>query len=171
MDREILRAIFKGDIDKFNQIIQEGYDVHFITEKERWNLLHRALVSVTLEPKTEMINHLIKCNVNVNGIDYYGYTPLHYAARIKNVKIIEMLLNSGAEIDPVENKGQTPLRIAFQTKPYDLEVVNLLLSRGANMDHSINGNASVFELVKTICWAKNDLQIVEIFNKYRNEKN
>lgn len=169
--REISRVIFKGDIDAFDEIVRQGYNIHSITEKEHWNLLHRALVSVTLKPKIEMINHLIECRVNVNGIDVYGYTPLHYAARTKNLKIIALLLNSGAEIDLVENEGSTPLKLTFQKKPYNLDVVRLLLSRGANMNHSINGGLSIYELVKIICHKEQEFQIVDLFDTYKKESN
>lgn len=170
MSREISRAMFRGDIEKFDSLIQNGYDIHSITEKERWNLLHRELVSVTLEPKIEMIAHLIKNGVDVNGIDYYGYSPLHYAARTKNKEVAKCLLDAGAEINTVSKDGDTPLRLVFEVKPYDIEIVKLLLSRGADMDHSNKGGASIYELVKIICWEKDDLPIVEVFDRYRKGK-
>ncbi|TSE02760.1 ankyrin repeat domain-containing protein [Aquimarina algiphila] len=170
MSRQISRAMFLGDIEKFDFLIQNGYDIHSVTEKERWNLLHRALVSVTLEPKIEMITHLIKNGVDINGIDCYGYSPLHYAARTKNKKVAKCLLDAGAEINTVSNEGDTPLRLVFEIKPYDIEIVNLLLLRGVDMDHSNMGGASIHELVKVICWEKDDLPIIEIFDRYRKGK-
>jgi hypothetical protein len=38
------------------------------------------------------------------------------------------------------------------------------------MDHSNTGGTSIYELVKIICWKKNDLRIIEIFDRYRKEK-
>jgi hypothetical protein len=40
MSREISRAMFQRDIEKFDSLIQDGYDIHSVTEEERWNLLH-----------------------------------------------------------------------------------------------------------------------------------
>ncbi|UII26827.1 ankyrin repeat domain-containing protein [Fulvivirga maritima] len=168
MSREVSRAILKGDIDKLEGLIQQGYDVHNVTEKESWNLLHRALVSVSITPKVDMIKYLIDKGVEVNSVDVYGYTPLHYAARVKSVPVIQCLLQAGADVDPVSEDGETPLRLTFQNHPFSLEAVGLLLMHGANIDHSHNGGTTIYDLAKLVCHEQSDLAIVDLMENRRN---
>ena len=131
MCREIMRAIFEGDVRKFDNHISQGVDLNYITQNEQWNFLHRALISVSIPPMPEMIKHLIVKGIDVNAVDCYGNTPLHYAARIKNVEIIEMLLEAKAEINKKNKDRLTPLQLMLRKKPVDLSAINLLLLNGA----------------------------------------
>lgn len=167
MNEDIMRAIFKGDIEKFDTLLEQGIDASVVTENEHWNLLHRSLVSVSLTPKPEIISKLINSGVDVNTRDCYGNTPLHYAARLKNLELMEILLNAGAEIDPVNKDGLTPLRLMLLTKPANLKAIELLLSRGANMDQSVEGGITVREYAKIISHGDNR-GIIELFDQYSN---
>lgn len=165
MSREFMRAIFKGDEDKFNSLL-EDIDIDEITESEKWNYLHRALISVTMAPPSHMIKKLIDLGVDVNHQDCYGNTPLHYAARIKDKEIIELILNAGAEIDHVNIDGITPLRHMLLSKPTDLPAVELLLARGANQYHSSTPEGcTVREYAAGISHGE-DADLISVFDKY-----
>jgi len=51
--------------------------------------------------------------VDVNGRDHLGRTPLHVAAMRGHAKIAEMLLANGADPDARDNDGWTPLHWAM----------------------------------------------------------
>lgn len=57
-------------------------------------------------------------------------TPLHQAAQEGAVKVIELLLASGAEVDPADSYGATPLWEAVRHGQDD--AVRLLLAAGAD---------------------------------------
>ncbi|MFJ2033105.1 ankyrin repeat domain-containing protein [Streptosporangium sp. NPDC087985] len=57
-------------------------------------------------------------------------TPLHQAAQEGAVKVIELLLESGAEVDPADSYGATPLWEAVRYGQDD--AVRLLLAAGAD---------------------------------------
>ena len=161
-----MRAIFDGNIEKFDALVREGrVDAHAITAVDHWNLLHRALVSVTNPPKPEIIQRLIGLGVDVNARDRYGNTPLHYAAREKVPEVIKLLLDAGAEIDPVNRDGLTPLRLMLSSKPVNLKAVGLFLARGADVDQKVEGGATVKEYARVISHGDN-AGIIELFNKY-----
>src|SRR6266581_2806265 len=145
MYQEIMRAILKGDIEKFDALVQQEADINAVTENDKWNLLHRALMSVSVPPVPEMIKRLIERGVSVNARDCYGNAPLHYAARLKKPELIEMLLDAGAEIDPVNKDGLTPLRLMLLSKPINLKAIEVFLSRGANMYQKVEGGITVKE--------------------------
>lgn len=63
-----------------------------------------------------------------------GFTPLILAATAGHEKIVEILLNHGADIEAQsERTKDTPLSLACSGGRY--EVVELILSRGANKEH------------------------------------
>ena len=160
-----MRAIFNGDVRAFDALVRQGADLKAVTEPDQWNLLHRALVAVSVPPPAEMIKRLIERGVNVNARDRYGNAPLHYAARLKRPELIEMLLDAGAEIDPANKDGLTPLRLMLVSKPTSLKAIELLLSRGANMNHKVEGGSTVREYAKTISHG-DDRSIIELFDKH-----
>ena len=59
-----------------------------------------------------------------------GKTPLFYAVEQKNVKNIELLLSSGANINALDNSKSTPLLYAAMLNQYDM--VHYLLQAGAD---------------------------------------
>lgn len=66
--------------------------------------------------------------------DKKGFTPLILAATAGHQKVVEILLNHGADIEAQsERTKDTPLSLACSGGRY--EVVELLLNRGANKEH------------------------------------
>lgn len=168
MARELSRSIFRGEIDNFDQLLEkEGLDINTVSEKEKWNFLHLALQSVVRTPIPAMIEHLIKRGVDVNAVDCYGNTPLHYAARAKNSESIELLLKAGAEIDPVNVEGITPLRQTLIGKPKNIKSIEALLSHGANVHQKPDGGCTVMEYAETISHG-DDAEILKLFEKHIN---
>lgn len=169
MSREIMRAVFQGDIAKFDSFLAKGLDVHTVTERENWNFLHSALVSVSLKPDLAMIQHLIDLGINVNGVDSFKNTPIHYAVRTKHtdihISLIEMLLDAGAEINHENVDGVTPLRHMILSKPYDTGAFELLLSRGADLNHRVDDGLSVREFVERIGHGE-DACLFDIVKRY-----
>ena len=165
MNEALMRAIFDGDVSTFDSLVREGIDAKSVTALDHWNLLHRALVSLSIRPHNEIIRKLIALGVDVNGRDRFGNTPLHYAARIKDPGLIATLLDSGAAIDPVNRDGLTPLRLMLTSKPTNLQAIELFLARGANVAEKAPGGVSTTEYAKTISHGK-DQGIIELFTKY-----
>ena len=62
-----------------------------------------------------------------------GYSPLHSAVRVKDLEMIQVLLDYGVDINAQTDMGSTPLSVAFWgLGRYDVGVVRLLLDRGAD---------------------------------------
>ena len=82
------------------------------------------------------MKQLLDRNVNPNQrYDSYNWTTLHYAAENRNVEIIELLLEHGADINARLSKGNgdTPLHRAIP-KNDNYDVFNALLSAGADIN-------------------------------------
>jgi len=161
MSREVSRVILKGDIEKFDSFINQGIDVNELTEKERWNYLHRALMSIAKPPSVEMVQYLIAFGVDVNAIDVYGNNSLHYAVKLKDVNLVRTLLDSNVDLNHVNEEGISPLREALLTKPFDYSTVQLLIEHGADVEQKVEGGISVKVFAKTV--ASEDASLMDLF--------
>lgn len=63
-------------------------------------------------------------SVDINKQDVIGWTPLHWAVHQKNLKIVKILLNNGANINLKNKDGSTPLNLCQR----DSEIYLLLFS-------------------------------------------
>ena len=168
LSREIMRAIFASDIERFDALVTKGFDIHGVTTPDNWNLLHRGLVSLSTPPSAAMIDHLIELGVGIDAADRYGNTPLHYAARLKDPARLESLLKAGAQVDPLNHDGLTPLRLMLTTKPFKLEAVESLLAHGANVEQRAEGGTSLLDYARTIAHG-DDRALVDLLEKYRGQ--
>ncbi|MCL2441927.1 MAG: ankyrin repeat domain-containing protein [Treponema sp.] len=73
--------------------------------------------------------------VNVNAIDPYGRTPLHYAAERKDAQLTAFFISLGANVNARDYEGQSPLGIAVENN--DPFVTNVLALAGADIHQVI----------------------------------
>lgn len=83
--------------------------------------------------KNEVIELLIANGAEVNTKDqYYGETPLHYAAEHGDKHVAELLIANGANVNAKNNDSETPLHCATLWGYKD--VLELLIANGADID-------------------------------------
>ena len=77
--------------------------------------------------------NLILCNklieaypITIISKDYFEYTPLHWAVRIKFVEIIPNLILYGANPNAENYLGETPLHISVKNKDYECTILLLI---------------------------------------------
>jgi len=87
----------------------------------------------------EEASRLISAGINVNARDDNHWPALHFAAQSGAVEIAQLLLEHGAEVDPVNSSGATPLLLAVVKYTGNGELIVLLRKSGANPNHD-NGN-------------------------------
>lgn len=64
--------------------------------------------------------------------DSQGFRPLHLAAQQGQVEAAKVLLDAGAEVDPRNAFGNTPLFVAVFNSRGDGELIRMLRERGAD---------------------------------------
>ncbi|KDM90419.1 ankyrin repeat domain-containing protein [Photobacterium galatheae] len=154
MALEILEALDDPDINELESLIKSGFDIHEITPKENWTYLNKALMSPGADDQcpVESVEYLIDKGLDVNAIDNYGYTPLMFAVRQRNVPAMRLLLENGAK-ETLEHRGkdsQNALDMAFDNHPFEFNVVKVLLEYGADPDAAAPGGKSVREAMDII---------------------
>ncbi|GFG17785.1 hypothetical protein IFM61392_10218 [Aspergillus lentulus] len=94
------------------------------------------LVMAAAAGRGDVGEYLLENGADVHTNDKYGYTALHKAARVGDVKAVKALLEYEANVDYVGDENEdrnTALLLAVQEGHED--VVTLLLEKGANARH------------------------------------
>ena len=80
------------------------------------------------------MNHNLMGNSNERS--YKKRFPLHDAVLHDNVESVKLLLEKGANIDTLNDDGETPIHMlcSLSYPQYNLEMIELLLEKGANTE-------------------------------------
>lgn len=105
-------AAEKNNIETIRLLITAGIDV-----KAQTNLGATALHAAATCDNSAAIEELIKVkDININDIDFQGYTALHYATMQNNNSAIITLLKNGASLYVMNEFNETPLDILIENK-------------------------------------------------------
>ena len=167
MGIKILDAMDSGDLTLLEELFQnKERNIMEVTPVECWNWLHKALLGFeSNKPSSDVINYLINKGIDINAQDIYGMTPLHYALRSKNAEAAIALLKAGANPNLPNQDGLIPLSMIGYI-PERLDVLELMLQKGANVHYLVNEDETILESYKP---TENEPQlkpIYELMKKY-----
>jgi ankyrin repeat protein len=86
----------------------------------------------------------------INLQDKMGYSALHFASQNNCLEAVQLLLDSGANVDLEDSFGNTPLGRAVFTSEGKGDVIQLLLRNGADKDHKNKHRISPLDLAQKI---------------------
>ena len=107
-----------------------------MNEEERiQNEMNTCLLDSVQNGKVYKAIHMIGegADVNVKGSGSLSSTPLHIACNNNYLKIVEILLDTGADVNATRYDGKTPLHVACSRNDCELNMVKLLVTRGADI--------------------------------------
>ncbi|MFP3033743.1 MAG: ankyrin repeat domain-containing protein [Wolbachia sp.] len=110
LGQELISAAINGSVERVENLVDQGANVNIENED---GLM--PLFLAVREGKFNVVKHLIdskKADVKVS--DNYGNTLLHWAAFNGRLKIVEYLIEKGADVNVKERNGFAPLHLAVQ---------------------------------------------------------
>ncbi|KOP78570.1 hypothetical protein AMS59_12080 [Lysinibacillus sp. FJAT-14745] len=116
------------EIDEFEEvkdILNGNPSLALGNDEYGFTLLHAAVSA----ENPELIKYLIDLGVDVNSRNDEGISPLHI---VLYPEVAECLLDHGALIDITANDGNTPLHTQVSNGEESIDIIQLLLKRGAN---------------------------------------
>lgn len=108
------------------------------------------LVNATIEGNVDLVRTLISKGADVNLVDSNGWSALHFAAQGFDHQIASLLLEHSAQVDAQDVEGNTPLSNAVFNSKGQGDLIELLLSHGADMNLKNKHGVSPLDLAKSI---------------------
>lgn len=133
-ETRLAQAAREGDVNRIRQILADGAVVDEPSGRRRETALHVAVG----RGRVEAVKVLLEYGASPKSQDWAGDTALH---RAWDVRIAELLLGAGAEIESRGGGGGTPLHRAAASGSE--EVVLLLVRKGANVNARTGNGYSV----------------------------
>lgn len=151
-------AIFRNDLSLVKLLVKYGADINMLSED---NDAYTPLETACYYGKIDIVNYLlsIKCSLDddslriaalmgystivkiliangadVNRLDAWLSTPIHWAVQESEIDIVKILIENGADINILDGTGQTPLYIAAGENYCD--ILELLLNNNADIDYT-----------------------------------
>jgi len=150
-------AVNSCSIDELRNRIKEGIDINTCESYSNTNILmfYSSNAKELNWNPTELIKFLKSEGVDINHLRNNrlkgSSSALHFAVIQKNFGLTQALVNAGAEIEIMDGNGNTPLWKAVMDYRGEIEMMNiikLLLSKGADMDKKNNHNNSPRDLIE-----------------------
>ncbi|XP_031779011.1 inversin-B-like [Nasonia vitripennis] len=118
------------------------------------SVLHR-LASSSYGEHVDLAKTLIRKGVSVDGRDSIRqYQPIHWAVQCGKHKLVNLLLDNGADVNAQMIGGESPLYLAVQYA-CPIALLRTLLNRGANVDLKTIGGQTVLHNACRHCNKKN----------------
>lgn len=134
----ILNYFLCYSIQKGNDIISKFLIDVIENLNEKSNCFYRyPLTHAVNYQKIDIIDLLLKNNANPN----IGCV-LHEACKNQNLKIVKLLVENGADVNLIDNNGQTALFNAINAKNANKEIIRYLIGNGADIHKEDNNGIS-----------------------------
>ncbi|KAK8054800.1 hypothetical protein PG993_000027 [Apiospora rasikravindrae] len=137
-------------------LLKAGSDLSWHTESLPIGYGVGPLVSAIGHGYTKCVKHLLDSDLNVN-IPHDGKTALDEAVKSRRLEIAEMVLATGADPNIMVNK-QSPLITAIDNG--DIQMVNLLLDNGADIDLQVKDEWSTGKTALAIAASRENHEVL-----------
>jgi len=126
----VIKLVYRKDLDGLRQAVAHEANLNAVDEDGRTPLMHAVLAT---DADSAMVRVLVANGANPNAADAgQKWTALHFAARDQKLPVVQALLDGGAVVDAEDSFGNTPLWRCVMAANPNLELVRLLIGKGAD---------------------------------------
>lgn len=158
----VFKQLDEKGIKNFKQHIFSDNDALKETDSGGSSYLHICVIHGNIE----LAKFVIDKGIDVNIQDKKGATALHYCAVYNQFEIAKYILENNGNLDISDKFGNQPLWTATFNIRKDLsglDILELFLNKGADIDHKNNVNKSPWLLANDISFDPT----VQLMSKYR----
>jgi len=149
LDRQLLNAVDNNDLKKVEKLISKGAlsDSSSNYTEKKYGWFYGNVYYLNLVKSVKIAQILIKKGLDVNfQSGYSNEAPIHAAVKNEIPELVKLLLQSGANINAINNYGKTPLHIA--TENSNLKILQLLIKNGADINITDNYGKTAYNIAK-----------------------
>jgi len=107
---ELLQATYVGSREAVFRLVRDGVKTG---AKGKAGITAMHVIAYLDKDRTGIMDNLLFGKADINEPeDNYGWTPLHVAAGMGNIKVAGQLLSKGADVNARDKRGATPLDMA-----------------------------------------------------------
>ncbi len=164
-NKQLVGAIYNGNLEEVKEAIEKGADVDYIDEYRG-----TSLMAAFYYRQYHLVKFLIDSKANVNIADK-GLTALHYAAYQQAPDyVFKLLIGAHADVNAQSDNGNTPL-LAYLGKGYglDLSVIQLLLDAGADTNLKNKANEGPIELATKFEKVENREPVLKLLKDWQEK--
>lgn len=143
LDEQLIDAVRAGHLETVQALLDAGADVDATGSARSGSWTYNAAPAIThavLRDHTDILEILIGSGADLDKPEL-GYldTALHTAAHLDNAAIVHMLIEHGADPQPISRhrNWETPLHYAAEVGA--VEAINALLDEGVDVDVHVEG--------------------------------
>jgi ankyrin repeat protein len=145
LGKDLIKAVEDKDVNKINELLQQGADVNFKDENEYSVLIHAAINHSDIEQESikyaNIVRILLANGADINAKDEQDYTALRFAAADNNIETVKALLEANnPPADPnIQDNMDEKTALHAASEEGHVEIVKLLLTVN-NIDLSIKAD-------------------------------
>lgn len=124
----LLEAVNKGDVDRVQQLLEQGADVNVCEESWGWTPLLNAVQIGSVD----IVNLLLGHGADPHRRKKNGATPFIIAGINGDVRLLQILLSQGADINEYDENGFTAFMEAAECG--NVEALRFLFANGADVN-------------------------------------
>jgi ankyrin repeat protein len=124
-------ACREKNLDIIKVLLANGANVNSKNRYSTFYPIFDVLTSMVKKDSFQIVKLLIDKGVDIDAVDSFGNTALHYAVEKENLDLIELIIKSGCDVNKtLRHDNDTPLHYACFQK--NRRVVSFLIKNGAN---------------------------------------
>ena len=147
-----MAAAVNGNLESIGALITGGASIGATTQAGL-----TALMEAARYRNAPVVKLLIEKGADVNARTKRNNTAISYAAASGDAGTVKLLLEQGARVDVLDERNYSPLMYAAYSEAMPVEIVRMLLAKGA--DPGIEGEG---ETALSLAKKRGDTEIVRL---------
>ena len=128
-ENALIRASLFGDTTTVSLLLSKGLDINALNQDST-----TALINAVLNANKPVIFQLLERGADPDKISFFGLTPLSLAVIFTDAESVKAILKKTKKVNAMDVGGNTVLMYAGYNEHDDVEMIQALLDKGADVN-------------------------------------